>query len=366
VTCKLSGVRIAGIASAVPADVRTLVETAAAAGVSEKDALAMAKMHGVQRRHVAPEGMCTSDMAYRAAVQLLDDLGWERGSIDAIVVVTQTPDYDLPATACCLQARLGLASTCAAFDVALGCSGYIYGLWLCSGLIASNSLRRVLLLAGDTSSWLCSPLDRSTAFLFGDAATATALEREEEAPPMVFVLGTDGAGKDSLILPGGAYRNRVTLTSLERRAAADGAVRGPLDLYMNGAEVFTFTLERVPNLVHELLSASGWTQDAVDAFVPHQANLFILQHLFKKMKIAPEKLKLSLDEFGNTSSASIPLTISRRLAERVRTAPTRLVLAGFGVGWSWGAAALTCGPAVMSEIVYMDGARPQTGSQIQP
>ncbi len=159
-------------------------------------------------------------------------------------MVSQTHDYDLPGTACCLQERLGIPKTCAAFDMALGCSGYIYGLWVCSTLLAAGSAKRVLLLA-----------------------SATALERDENAPPMSFVVGTDGAGRDYLIAPGSGYRNRVTAETIERRPGADGVLRSSLDLYMDGSKVFAFTLPQVPPLINDVLSLSGWPMDTMDAFV---------------------------------------------------------------------------------------------------
>jgi 3-oxoacyl-[acyl-carrier-protein] synthase-3 len=345
---------MAGVASAVPANTIGLADTAAVAGVSLEEAEKIAKMTGVRNRPVVPPGMCTSDLAYSAAVKLLEELGWEARSIDALVFVSQTHDYDLPATACCLQERLGIPKSCAAFDMALGCSGYIYGLWVCSTFMAAGSAQRTLLLAGDTASRTLSPQDRATVFIFGDSGTATALERDDTAPPMSFVLGTDGSGRDYLILPGTGYRNCVTAQSLERRPGADGVLRSPLDLYMDGSEVFAFTLREVPGLVNAVLSLAGWKLDQVDAFVPHQANLFMLQHLGKRMKIPTEKLIVSLDEYGNTSSASIPLAMNHRLASRLSTGTENLILAGFGVGWSWGALAVTCGPMAMPDILVLD------------
>ena len=355
-TSKIHGVRIAGVASAVPTNTVTLTQTADSAGVTQEEAEKIAKMTGVRNRSVAPAGMCTSDLACAAAVKLLGDLGWDPNTIEALVVLSQTHDYDAPATACCVQERLGIPKSCAAFDMALGCSGYIYGLWVCSSLLAAGSVKRALFLAGDTSTWCTSPHDRGTAFLFGDAATATALERDENAPPMSFVVGTDGAGRDYLIEPGTGYRNRITVETIERRPGVDGVLRSPLDLYMDGSEVFAFTLRQVPPLMNEVLSLAGWRIDQMDAFVPHQANRFMLQHLAKRLKIAPEKLVVSLDEFGNTSSASIPLAMSHRLAPRLRQEPANLILAGFGVGWSWGALAVQCGPMVMPEIIHLDQA----------
>ncbi len=353
-TSKIGGIRISGIASAVPPDTMQVADAASRAGVGLDEAEKIAKMTGVRVRHVAPPGVCTSDLAYAATVRLLCELGWDRSSIDALIVASQTHDYNAPATACCLQDRLGLPRSCAAFDIALGCSGYIYGLWVCSTIMAAGSAKRALLLAGDTISWVVSPQDRATAFLFGDAATATALERDDSAPPMSFVLGTDGSGRDYLIEPGSGYRNRVTAESLERRPGPDGVPRSPLDLYMEGSEVFAFTLREVPSLIGEVLSLAGWTLEQMDAFVPHQANLFMLQHLSKRLKIPAQKLVVSLDEYGNTSSASVPLAMSHRLAPRLRSGTENLILAGFGVGWSWGALAVTCGPMAMPDILVLE------------
>ncbi len=353
-TSRIYGVRLAGVASAIPTNTVTLTETADCAGITEREAEKIAKMTGVRNRSVAPPGMCASDLGFAAAVKLLEELKWDPRTIDVLVVVSQTHDYDTPATACCLQDRLGLPKTCAAFDMSLGCSGYIYGLWVCSSLLAAGTPKRALFLAGDTSTRFTSPHDRGTAFLFGDAATATALERDENAPPMSFVAGTDGAGRDYLIVPGSGYRNRITAAAMERRPASDGVLRSPLDVHMDGAEVFAFTLRQVPQLMNDVLSLSGWQIGDLDALVPHQANLFMLKHLAKRLNIAPGKLVVSLDEFGNTSSASIPLAMSHRLAPRLRGEAANLILAGFGVGWSWGALALRCGPMVMPDIVYVD------------
>jgi 3-oxoacyl-[acyl-carrier-protein] synthase-3 len=323
----LKGVRVAGIASTVPSEVMTAAQTASQLNLSENETRKLVKMTGIAQRRVASSGLCTSDMAAQSAQELLDSLGWAPDTIDALVFVSQTPDYALPATACILQEQLGLSSHCAAFDVSLGCSGYVYGLWIVASLVASGSVKRALLLAGDTSSQLCSPDDRSTVFLFGDAASATAIEHCADAPPMTFVLGTDGRGKEFLIHRGSGSRNLLPTESS--------------GLSMDGGEVFAFTLDVVPPLINDLLQAAGWTLDDIDFFVPHQANQYILEHLAKSIGIPRQKLTLSLDEFGNTSVASIPLTVTSRLADSLGGGTRqRLVLAGFGVGWSWAGVAL--------------------------
>jgi 3-oxoacyl-[acyl-carrier-protein] synthase-3 len=345
---KVSGVRLAGIASAVPDHKHHFSELAGTFGSEEVKKISDST--GVVERYLVPPGMCTSDLAYAAAEKLLAELGWERSTVDAVILVSQTLDYVLPATACTLQHRLGLSKGCAAFDVGLGCSGYVYGLWLASTLVAGGGLRRVLLLAGDCSSTTASPEDRSVAMLFGDAATATALERGD-GPPMTFVLGTDGGGRDHLIIPASACRVPRTAETATRTAREGGNLRSDQELYMNGAEIFTFTLREVPPLMKAVLAESGTTVESTDAFVFHQANKFMLDHLAKRMKLPVEKVPVVLARYGNTSSASIPLAMTDALGPRLSAQRQRLLLAGFGVGYSWGAVALECGPMAMPEVV---------------
>lgn len=348
----IKGARIAGLASAVPERVRTASDFAAAFG--EDDVRKVCENTGVSQIHVAEASMCTSDLCFAAAKCLLEQMKWDPDSVDAVIFVSQTPDYLLPATSCSLHGRLGLAKRCAAFDVNLGCSGYIYGLWLASHLVACGSARRLLLLAGDTISRVVSPLDRSVSMLFGDAGTATAMERDENASPMIFDMGTDGQGQDHIIVPAGLFRHRHTDLTAQRTTRGDGNIRSDEDLSMNGAEVFSFTLREVPALLNRVLEAAGWTVETADAFVMHQANRFMLRHLAKRMRLPAEKMILAISDYGNTSSASVPLALTTSLSQRLQAKETRLILAGFGVGLSWGATALSCGPAmVMPELLYV-------------
>ena len=345
----ISKVRLEGIACAVPQEVRTIEEEYA-----QHDSVNVEKICkniGVRRRHIAARDQCTSDLCHAAADKLLNLLRWQAETIDLLILVTQTSDYVLPATSCVLQHRLGLSNNCACFDVNLGCSGYVYGLWLMGSLLATGRMRRGLLLAGDTISRLCSPNDRATMPLFGDAGTATALSVDDAASPMYFKLGTDGSGKDHLIVPAGGFRTPHSAGAARRKAREGGNVRSEEDLYMNGAEIFTFTLKRVPQLIADVLERSEWSPDDVDAFVMHQANSFILNHLGKKMKLPQEKVIIALEEFGNTSSASIPLALSARLRSELTRMQRNMVLAGFGVGYSWAAVSLTTGPLVMPDVI---------------
>jgi 3-oxoacyl-[acyl-carrier-protein] synthase III len=356
-TDSVHGVRIAGIAAAVPSTARPIACSAEVFG--EEQVNRIAQSTGVRSRREASNRMCTSDLCLAAAENLIAELGWPREEITGLVFVSQTPDYILPATSCSLHGRLGLSSGCYAFDVNLGCSGYVYGLWIASRLLHGRENGKVLLLVGDTITRITSPQDRSVALLFGDAGTATAIESAPEAPPFWFDLGTDGSGAKHLIVPAGLFRQpRDEKTSLRTLREGDN-IRSDEDLFMDGAEVFAFTLQRVPALLQRVLSHAGESLDNIDAFVPHQANRFMLQHLAKRMKIPASKLVLTLEEYGNTSSASIPLTIvASDLGHKLKTSSQRLLLAGFGVGFSWGAAVVNCGPMAVPELVELKDAHP--------
>lgn len=324
----VKNVRIKGIACAVPPTIQEVSSLYGAFGADNIDKIIGST--GVERRHVVTTE-CSSDLCLSAAERLIADMGIDKDSIDTLVFVSQTHDYILPATACVLQERLGLSMHTAAFDVAMGCSGYVYGLWTAASLLSGGGSKRALLLVGDTISKVVSPADRSVAALFGDAGTATILDYEEGVPDIPFVLGTDGRGAQNLVIPSGGFRDRSgasTHTSEEN-------VRGAYDLYMNGAEIFAFTLARVPSLVNALHDANLGGAEAIDKYVFHQANRFMLQHLAKRMKLDGEKVVLDVTDVGNTSCASIPLAISLDQGGKGAAVFGRFMLAGFGVGYSW-------------------------------
>ncbi|TAL79893.1 MAG: ketoacyl-ACP synthase III [Burkholderiaceae bacterium] len=345
---QVKNVKISGLACAVPAAVREVLDLAEQFGVETIQKIIAST--GVERRHIAQDE-CASDLCAAAARRLLSDLNVEPGSIDTLIFVSQTHDYTLPATACVLQERLGLPMTTAAFDVALGCSGYVYGLWLASSLLSSGGSRRALLLVGDTVSKIVAEKDRSVAALFGDGGSATVLDYDEGALPMSFVLGTDGRGANNLIVPGGAFRDRQGT----RAVLDEPVVRGPFDLYMNGAEIFAFTLARVPALIAALHAAAATSGNGIDKYVFHQANRFMLQHLAKRMKLPAEKVVLNMQNFGNTSSTSIPLAISTGCTGDDGMASGRYMLAGFGVGYSWAGCVAQLENVLVSPLTVTEG-----------
>lgn len=337
-TTSVANVRIAGIVSAIPEKVLDASELEQKFGA--EDTRKIIDNIGVQERHVVEGNMCASDLCLGAAEALLQRLDWPRESIDAVVFVSQTPDYVLPATACSLHGRLHLAKHCAAFDINLGCSGYVYGLWLTSQFVSTGQMRRVLLLAGDTLSKLVCSEDRSAYPLFGDAGSATAVEFHPSSEEMVFVVGTDGSGAEHLMVPAGAFRHPKNEGTAKRNKQADGNIRSDEHVRMDGAEIFTFTLREVPPLVKATLQTKGWSIDDVDAFVFHQANAYILNYLARRIKIPADKFILAMESYGNTSCASIPLALTSSPQTAIGNGLRKLLLAGFGVGLSWAAAAL--------------------------
>jgi len=348
---KIPGVKISGIANAVPAGQQSLIDDVK--DFDQDEIMKISKSIGVRKRYVTPEHMCTSDLCLVAAERLINELGIDKASIGALIFVTQTPDYILPATSCILQDRLGLQKSCAAFDMNLGCSGYPYGLWIAANFIFSGSAKRILLLNGDTGTKLVSNLDRATAFLFGDAGTATILESCDKNETMSFVLGTDGSGYKNLIIPAGSSRNPSSESTNELKVAESGNIRSQEHLFMNGAEIFTFALKVVAPMIKELLNYTGSAIEDIDYFVMHQANSFIIKHLTKKLKVPSDKVPICMEKFGNTISSSIPLTICETLGEQVRSNMLKFVFAGFGVGYSWAAVELNLGHTIIPDLVIV-------------
>ena len=291
---------------------------------------------GIRSRHIAAPDECASDIALRAAQELMADTQLDPSSVDYLLYCTQTPDYIMPTTACLMQHRLGLRNSCGALDFNLGCSGFVYGLGLSKALIESGHVRTLLLITADTYSKITNPADKSVRTIFGDAATATLIVAgEQQTLPGPFIYGTDGAAKD-IIVPAGGQRQPHD-PDAELMSDDSGNARTVNDLYMNGPQVFNFTLRAVPQAVESLLAQAGIHQDAVDLFVFHQANGFMLDHLRRKIRIPAEKFVLAMEEYGNTVSSSIPIAL--RCAERRgQLKPGALVmLVAFGVGYSWAA-----------------------------
>jgi 3-oxoacyl-[acyl-carrier-protein] synthase III len=307
---------------------------------------------GVNFRHVAPSGICTSDLCYEAAVDLLKKRLVNTEEIGAIIFITQTPDYRLPATACILQKRLGLSKSTLAFDINLGCSGYIYGLSVALGLLSQPAIKRVLLLVGDTITKCVSSHDRSSSLLFGDAGSATLLEAFSGSQTVYCSLNSDGSGAESLIIKGGGYRKQSSIYTLKLTEAQDTSKRSLENLYMDGPEIFNFTIREVPKDLRTILEFANTPIESIDYFFFHQANKFMIDYLAKKLKIPTDKYPISLNEYGNTSSASIPLTIAT-VKDSLNSYSKKVILSGFGVGLSWGTILIMLNDCEILPIKYI-------------
>lgn len=291
---------------------------------------------GVEERRIAAKEICTSDLCCESAEKLIKDLNWQKDEIEILVFVSQTGDYILPISAAILQDRLGLSTNCIAFDVPLGCSGYVYGMSIIAGMMKAAGLKKGLLLAGDTISKIVSDKDKSTLPLFGDAGSATAFELSENNGNWLFDLGTDGSGYKTIIVPDGGSRNRINEDSLEIKIIEEGISRNSCDLVLDGMDVFGFGISQGPKTVNKLLEKYAIDKEKIDYFIFHQANLMMNKMIAKKLKLPVEKVPYSLQHFGNTSSATIPLTIVTELKDKIENKSSNLLMCGFGVGLSWG------------------------------
>lgn len=303
----------------------------------------LAEKTGVWERRVASPDQCSSDIGVAAAQKLFSSSGYAPEDFDFILFCTQTPDYFFPATACLVQSRLGIPTHAGAFDFNLGCSGYIYGLGLAKGLIETGQARRVLFITSDTVCRYVNPSDRAARILFGDAATATAIEASEsdESPELgPFIYGTDGGGADHLISYEGAFRHFAQLDKEGRNTtAACGPDERPV-VRMNGNKIVDFSLRTVPPLIRQLLERAQIPMADVDLFVFHQASKYILELLRNTLKISEDKYFVSMSHSGNTVASTIPIALKQAACAGRLFPGARVVLAGFGVGLSWGGAVI--------------------------
>jgi 3-oxoacyl-[acyl-carrier-protein] synthase-3 len=346
---KINNVEIKGIAASVPKYSEENVNS----GVfpNNEDARKFISSTGVERRRVADSNTTTSDMCYLAAERLISDLKWEKDSIDCLILVTQSPDYILPATSCILQNRLKLNEECYALDISLGCSGWVYGLSVITNLISNGSFKRGLFLCGETALRFASEKDKSTWPLFGDAGTCVALEYSETASDICFHFATDGSGAETIIIPEGGFRNPFSSESLKYYQEEEGITRNKLHTIMNGMDVFAFGISKAPESVRKLCSNFNLELNLIDYFTFHQANLFMNEKIRKKLKLPEDKVLYSLKDYGNTSSASIPLTIVSQLKNEIKTNKLKHLACGFGVGLSWGSVYFETKNIVCPEII---------------
>jgi 3-oxoacyl-[acyl-carrier-protein] synthase III len=305
---------------------------------------------GVYQRRFAEPGTCSSDLCFAAAEKLFEDFNIPRNEIDLLVFVSQTPDYRMPATSIILQDRLQLEHTTIAFDLNLGCSGFIYGLSVVYAMMERSGLRKALLLDGETRSRIYSPKDRKTAFLFGDAGVAALIERNPAFGYSYFSLNSDGSKEDLIKMKAGGYRFPTSPETLKEKVVDEyGNIRSDEHGYMDGGDVFNFVIKEVPPDIDRVISLSGSSVSDIDYFVFHQANLFINTYLQKKLKLDPAKVPSTVGKFGNTSSVSIPLTIASELKGKLDN--SKILLSGFGVGMTWASCVINTRECLISDLV---------------
>lgn len=306
---------------------------------------------GVVERRFADEKTCSSDLCFAAAEKLIADNNIDKSGIDLLVFLSQTPDYRMPATSILLQDRLGLPMTTMAFDISLGCSGFISALSIVYSMMQNNGFRKALLLDGETRSKVYSRKDRREAFIFGDAGVAALIERDEKFGESHFSLNSDGSRGPLIMIPGGGYRNMSSEVTLREKVVDEyGNIRSDEHGHMNGADVFNFVIVEVPKDIKRLLAATGEDIQSMDYYVFHQANAFINNYIAKKMKLDKTKIPWTIQKYGNTSSVSVPLTICSELKDQMQ-GEKKILMSAFGVGMAWATAIVPFVDCRISEIV---------------
>lgn len=304
---------------------------------NEEEARTFINTVGIENRYVASDDICASDLCYDAAVRLLDTLKWERESIDVLIFESVTGDYRTPPTAGILQDRLGLPTSTFVLEVPMGCCGCMYAVTVAGNLLSSGTVRRALLLVGDTATRMGSPYDKSRVPLFGDCGTALALEYDENAEDIIVEFNALGSGYQALMTPHGGYRQPITEESFKYEDFGNGIVRAPKDALINGMDVFAFAISRPPVSVKAFMSDYDIDPERdVDYFLIHQANKMIVDRVVKKLKLNPDKVPYNLQDFGNLGGASIPMLMVTNIAGQLQSGKCSLLCSAFGLGLTWG------------------------------
>jgi 3-oxoacyl-[acyl-carrier-protein] synthase-3 len=322
----ISNIKITGISAVVP---KNEVSNLDLKNISDQDIQLLIKTTGIEKRRVAENQIKTSDLCLCAAEKLIAELKWKKEEIEILVFVTQTPDYQIPGTSMLLQNKLGIPTSCMSFDINQGCAGYVYGLSVISSIMSASKLKKGLLLVGDTITQLLDQDDKSTVPIFSDAGSATAIEFESNAEKMHFNLQTDGSKFDSIIKQNNSH------------------------MKMRGHDIFNFGLKEVsPNIIG-LLNHCHRSADEVDYVIFHQANKLLNEAIRKKISFSNEKVPMTLSKYGNTSCATIPITIVSELQKEVQQKKLNLLFSGFGVGLSWGSAFVSISKIKCPELIEL-------------
>lgn len=348
---EIKNVNIAGVSMAVP---EHTVKTADIDLFTREEADVFDQTVGIRSRHIGPDSMCASDMCQAAGERLLEALGWEKESVDALVFESVTGDYRTPPTSCLLQYRMGLSEDCFCVDIPMGCCGCMYALVVAGNLMTAGQIRRALVLVGDTALRMGSMKDKSRVPLFGDGGTALALEYDESAHDIIIDFHTMGSGYEALMTPHGGFRHPATPESFAYEDFGNGIVRAPIHTMINGMNVFSFAISKPPKSVEQFLTDYQLDRYSdIDYFLIHQANKMIVDRVVKKLKLPQEKCPYNLEEFGNLGGASIPSLMVTRIADRLRKEEATLLGSSFGLGLSWGTMLLKTKPMVIPDLILL-------------
>ncbi len=344
---RINNVRIKGIAACAPTKIE---ENCEYPYFDENEFANIIPSIGVERRHIAKAGQTCADFAQRAAEKLMEELGWERETIDLLIFGSPSKDYIQPDTACVLQGKLNLPESTMAFDMTLGCTGWTYAMTNACSLMQTGYVKRALVLNGIMGSQESCYYDKTGYPLFSDVGTATALEFDLDAAPIWCDLGTIGKDFDAIIVPDGGRRNPVTTESLKLVEYEKNVKRSRLHTFMKGMEVFSFALKTAPRTTNAVLEFAGKSKDEIDYFFFHQANYYMVKKIIKKLKIDPEKAPIAMRDYGNTGACSIPFTMVLQSADKLRNGKYTNIGCSFGIGLSWGSLCFETENLVIPEL----------------
>ena len=347
---EIKNVALRGVTGTVPAHA---VKTAAFDIFTQEEAEIFDNTVGIRNRYIGPDELCTSDLCFDAAERLIAALGWEKESIDVLVFASVTGDYKTPPTSGILQHRLGLPTSTFVLDIPMGCCGSMYAINVAGNLLSTGSVKRALLLVGDTALRMGSMKDKSRVPLFGDSGTAMALEYDPSAEDIIIEFNTLGSGYEALITPHGGFRHPITAESFVEEDFGNGIVRAPKDTLINGMDVFSFAISRPPISIKKMMERYELTVDNVDYFLIHQANKLIVDRIVKKLKLPLEKVPYDLQEFGNLGGASIPMLMTYNLADELSKRPLTLLCSSFGLGLTWGTMVLKTKSVSVTDLLHI-------------
>jgi 3-oxoacyl-[acyl-carrier-protein] synthase-3 len=344
--------RVSGLLAVVPANERSFLEEMRNFNFPESRSLKLKEVMGYDKHRIVEPGVCVSDLAVFGLEHLFQNAVLQRDEIDALILITQSPDYFMPATSNVIQGRLGLKHDMLCLDISQGCAGFVIGLMQAFLLLEQESVKKVVLINADVLSRKTSARDRNSYPLVGDAASITILERDREDSVVHANLRMDGSRNDALIIPAGGFRTPSTPVTAVLEDVGDNNLRAKDHLKMDGSAVFNFVQVDVPPLIENLLARASVSMESVDYFLFHQPNRFMLQKLADKMKVPYAKMPSNIVEhFGNSSGVTIPLAIAFNLADRLKHESYHVCLAGFGVGLTWCSMLMRLGKLNFCELI---------------